>query len=808
MRSLLQNLRYATRQIRRNPGFAAVAMLTLALGIGPNVAIFSVIWAVFLAPLPYPDGNQLVVIWTKTKGGRNPCRADDYLQYMSQSKSFQKLDFFSWTPAQLTSTDPLEEPALGNPITPGFLSKDIGTPVAMGRDFFPEEGIPGNDQVVILTHLSWVDRFHGDPNILGKQISIDGKPHTIVGVQTAGPHDRPGGSEFFVPLALNAGSHNPFWGNIFGRLKPGVTPGQAQAELSVIDQRLPAGRQGVPPEGWTISVEPLKNDWLDKKLERNLWLLLAAVGFVLLIACVNVANLLLARGTSRQREMAVRAAIGASRKQVVAQLLTESLALAIPGGAIGVGMGWVLMKLVIVIQPGLFEQVSEAVIELNVPVLVFAVGVSLVAGIVFGCAPAWFAARLNLTETLNQGSQSVMGGRRGRTQALLVTAEFALAITLLAGAGMAIHSFWNLSHIDLGFRTTHVLTAFLTTPNTEHPNPEKITADARQLLDQLRAVPSVQSASLSTGMPLDGGGTFPFSIADRPDSSASQADFESVTPSFFDTFGVRLLKGRLLNDSDSAGSTRVAVVSDGFVRRFLPNVDPLAQRLVTTLPSPRYQKPAPVVEWQIVGEFREIRNGQHITDTAQPEVYVPFWQAPFPNAGLAVQTASEPTQLVKSVKRAVAAAEPTHLLTDMTTIDHKVEDEYTGQRFGMVLFGGFAALAMVLSALGIYGVMAFAVAQRRHEIGLRMALGAQREQVMKLILSDGLRLALYGVGTGLLGVYAVGRLMRSTLYGVATFDLKSFAAVCLVLVIAAVVASYVPARRAARSDPMVALRYE
>ena len=783
--------------------------MTLALGIGPNVAIFSVVWAVFLTPLPYPNGNQLVVIWTKSKGQRDACRADDYLQYLSQSKSFQHLDFFSWRPAYLTNTDPGEEQVAGNPITPGFLTKDIGTPLAMGRDFLPEEGIAGNDHVVILTHLSWMNRFHSDLNILGKQISIEDKPYTVVGVQKAGPHDRPGGSEFMVPLALNPGGHNPLWGNIFGRLKPGVTPEQAQAELNVIDQRLPADRKGVPREGWTISVEPLKNDWLDKKLERNLWLLLAAVGFVLLIACANVANLLLAKGTSRRREIAVRAALGASRRQVIAQLLTESLTLAIPGGAIGVALGWALMKLVIAIVPGLFEQVSEAVIELNLPVLFFAVGVSLVAGIVFGCAPAWHGAKLNLTETLNQGSQSVVGGRRGRTQAFLVTAEFAMAITLLAGAGMALHSFWKLSRIDLGVRTDHVLLAYLRTPNTEHPPVEQISADAHQLLERLRILPGVQNAGFTTNLPLEEAGSFSFRIAGQPVNDANQpvADFETVTPSYLDVFGIRLIKGRTLNDNDTASSTPVVMVSENFVKRYFPGVDPMAQRLVFPHVVAN-QKPGPPIEWQIVGVFRDVHNGNNLTDKTMSEAYVSFWQNPWTNVGLAVRTAMDPSLLAKSLRATVVTTEPTRLLTGIDTIEHRVDQQLRGDRFGMVLFGGFAALALLLAALGIYGVMAFAVAQRRHEIGLRMALGAQPDQVMHLILSSGMKLALLGIGVGLAGVYTLGRLMRSTLYGIQTVDMGSFAVVSLFLLTAAVVASYIPARRAAKVDPMVALRHE
>jgi putative ABC transport system permease protein len=808
MHNVVQNIRYALRQMRKSPGFVGVALLTLALGIGPNVAIFSVVWAVFLAPLPYPNAKQVVVIWTNSKGQRNPCRADDYLEYLRQSKSFQHLDFFSWSDIHMTSTDPSEEPPPGNLITSGFLTKTIGMPLLMGRDFLPEEAVPGNDHVVILRHYSWVNRFHSDPNILGKQVQIEGKPYTVIGVDTPGLHDHPGDSEFIVPLALDPGAHNSHWGNIFGRLKPGVTPAQAQAELNLIDKRLPAGREGVPKEGWNISVEPIRNDWLDKKLKRNLWLLLGAVGFVLLIACTNITNLLLARGTARQREIAVRSAIGASRRHVLAQLFTESLMLGLLGGALGLAVGWALIKLVVAIQPGLFAQVSEAVIELNTPVLIFAVGASLLAGILAGCAPAWRASKHNLTETLNQGSQSVLGGRRGRVQGLLVTAEFALAITLLAGAGMAIHSFWKLTHIDVGFRKDHIVVAWLRWPNTQRPSPDQISSEARQLIERVRAIPGMRDASISTTVPLDGGGSFPFKIAGQPDSGTNkQADFESVTPSFFETFGVRLLKGRLLNETDIAGSTPVVVVSDEFVRHFLPTVDPLTQRLVTNKPE-QNMLPAGSIEWQIVGVFHNMKNRQSITDKSDPEAYVSFWQAPFRNPAIAALTSVDSATVTKSLRAAIVAAGPWHLRLQMETIEKRIDYDFQGERFGTVLFGGFATVALLLAAVGVYGVMAFAVAQRRHEIGLRLALGAQREQVVNLILADGVRLALAGIVLGLVGVFVIGRLMRSTLYGVQTFDLQSFVAVAAVLVIAAVIASYVPARRSAKVDPMVALRYE
>jgi putative ABC transport system permease protein len=807
---------FGLRMLARNKGFTTIAILALALGIGPNVAIFSIIWATFLAPLPYPHGDRLVVVWNHHKGERNGTRADDYAEYAAQSQSFQRLDFDSWTNLRLTNRDHFEEDVYGRAMTPGFLTRNLGLTMALGRDFLPGEGIPGNDHLVVVTHRLWESYLHADAAILGKQIRINDEPYTVIGVLKPGAADRNEASQFIVPLVLSPGLHNDQYGTAIGRLKPGVTLAQAQAELSVIDHRLPFRRNGgADPKSWSISVEHLKNDWLDRKLERNLWLLLAAVGLILLIACANVANLLLARGAARQQELALRAALGATRRQVFAQLLTESLTLSLLGGAIGIAAGVAIMKLSMAILP-LAKQTAEAVVELNFPVLCFAVVVTLVGGILFGCAPAWHATRLNLSETLKQGSRSISGRSRTRTQGILVAAEFALALTLLAGAGMALHSFWNLSRIDLGISPDHVLTADLQQRSSGAGQrraatpPEQIVAGHRLLVDRLRSVPGVENAALATGMPLGGYDTFPFAIQGQPvdKTHLPVADLQAVSPGFFSTFGIHLARGRFLNDLDTMTGSLSIVVNQSFVRRYLANADPLTQRLVLAFPVPGQNHPGPPVHYQIVGVYHDVLNSDHLTGKPRPAMYISLWQAPWPDVGLAVRTAADPGAVTGGIRAAVAAAAPDLSVHDVQSMSQIVEDQLTGDRFGMVLFGGFAAIALLLAALGIYGVMSFVVAQRTHEVGLRMALGAQKSQVVTLMVRHGIKLALPGVAIGLAGVYLLGRLMRSTLYGVGSVDYFSAAAVAALLLAVAVVACWLPARRSAQVDPIVALRQE
>ncbi|MGA9587671.1 MAG: ABC transporter permease, partial [Terracidiphilus sp.] len=567
-----RNVRFALRQLRRSPRFALTAILALALGIGPNVAIFSIIWATFLAPSPFPHANQLVVVWNHYKGDRIPTRGEDYAQYAAESRSFESLSFQSWIVVHLTNSDHTADMSGGLGVSPGLQTRTVGEPMALGRDFLPDEGGPGKDHVVILSHWLWQHRYNSDPNIVGKPILVEDQPYTVVGVTPAGPNDQGGGVEFNVPVRLTPGVHSPHFGIMIGRLKPGVTLAQAQAELSVINSRLFANvlvkerGQANGSNAISITVEHFRNDWLDVKTQRNLWLLLEAVSLVLLIACANIANLLLARGASRSQELAVRSALGATRRQIFAQLLTESLTLAVFGGALGITMGWGIMRLSIAIFPDLALQSSDTLVEMNLPVLCFSIAIAFIAGIVSGCAPSWRATRLNLSETLKQGSRSV--GGRGRTplQSALVTSEIALALILLAGAGMALHSFWNLSHIDVGFTPDHLMTALLRPRDNSarggkqtFPPPEQIVVQQHQLLDRIRAIPGVADAAFATTLPLHGTGIFPFTVAGQPDDPdhAPVADFEAVSPSYFNTLGIRLVRGRFLRDTDTYGSPPV-----------------------------------------------------------------------------------------------------------------------------------------------------------------------------------------------------------------------------------------------------------
>jgi putative ABC transport system permease protein len=817
--SSIRNLRHTFRQLRRSPAFAITAVLAIALGIGPNVAIFSIVWATFFAPMPYPDADQMVVVWTHYKGERSASSSGDYAQYLAQSTSFQRLDFLSWPPLHLTNADHSEDEVTGNAMTPGFYTYNTRLHFPLGRDFLPDEGLPGNNHVVILNHRLWAERYHSDPDIIGKSILVEDHPYTIVGVLQPSPNDR-NGAHFIVPVVYHPGVQSSDFGSVFGRLKPGVTLQQAQAELSVIDRTIDrhAGTAN-DAANWSISVEQLKNDWLDKKVRRNIWMLLAAVGLVLLIACVNVTNLLLARGVSRKQELAVRSALGATRHQIFTQLLTESITLAVLGGALGIGLGWAIMKVAMSMFPDLVNQSAETVVEMNLPVLCFAVALSLVAGVLFGCAPGWRAGRVDVNETLKLGSRSLPVRERVPIQSVLVAAEIALAMVLLAGAGMAMHSFWKLTHIDLGFTSERLITGRLKphlnlSPSAngkiQYPTPESIVTQQQQVIERVRAIPGVLDASLTTTLPLTEISSFPFRIAGQGYDKAhpTTADFVAATPGYFNTLGIRMVRGRTIRETDNLNSPLVVLVNETFVQRFFPSVDPLSQRLEMSRLGLIIDGAHGSGEFHVIGVYHDTLHGERLINDPGPQMLLSLNQSALPFVSIAVRTAVDPSAVIPGIRRAISDAATGTSIENLQIMQRMIDGKLSTDRFGMVLFGCFAAIALILASVGIYGVMAFVVEQRTHEIGLRMALGARRGDVVAMILKRGIRLAIAGVMVGLVGAYGLGRLMHSTLYGMQSVDLTSLSAVGAILVAVAVLACWIPARRSSGIDPMRALRSE
>jgi putative ABC transport system permease protein len=805
--TLRQNLAYSIRTLSKKPGFTVTAVLTLALGIGATTAIFSVVYAVF-EPMPYPKPDQLVMVWTQFRGDRGSVSAGDFLEWKRRSTSFQDMNAWTGAPFNL-ATNERPEQVEGSPRTPGFFAME-GTPLFMGRDFLPEEGDPGRDKVVILSHRLWSKRFGSDPNIIGKPIRMNGEPYTVVGVTQPGMYDRLPmqlwTSLAFKPEQIN---HDAHFMLVMGRLKDGVSIAQAQLEMDAIAEQL---QRELPKSNANvgISVQPLHLNFLERNTRRNLWLLLGAVGFLLLIGCVNVANLLLARGTSRQREVAVRAALGASRIRIFAQFLTESLVLALLGGALGILIAGVILDVMEMVMPPVGTMLpSEANIRISVPVLLFTIAVTTVAGLLFGSVPAWQATRLDLNEVLKLGGRS--GGsaaRRGARRALVI-AEFSLALTLLACGGLALKSFWNLSRVDLGIRTDNVLSFQLPVPVQRLKGPEQIRSYYRQMLENIHAVPGVTNAAVMTGAPARGPNFgMGIEIVGQPVANPTErpgSRFQMVTPGYFDALGIRVTKGRRLDERDTETSTRVAMVNEHFVRQYLPGVDPLTQRVLVEeiIPPSTIGKP---IEWQIVGVFHNLRGAGFREDF--PEMVVPFWQSPWPQMTMVVRTGGDPRSTITSIAGAVNSVDPDLPLAGVKTVDEIIDEAFAIDRFSVVLFSCFAVLGLLLATVGIYGVMSFTVAQRTQEFGVRMALGAQRSRVVSLVLKEGTILAVIGALIGLGGAYLVGRAMQSTLYGVGAMDVRAFGAVACVLLVAALVACLVPAWRASRVEPIVALRYE
>jgi putative ABC transport system permease protein len=530
----------------------------------------------------------------------------------------------------------------------------------------------------------------------------------------------------------------------------------------------------------------------------------------LLIACVNVANLLLARGTIRMKEVAVRASLGASRSQLFSQFLTESVVLAVLGGVLGVCLASVMLRAILALLPP-FSVPSEADIRVSLPVLFFTIGATFLSGVLCGCAPAWKISRQNLSDSLKEGGRSMSAAGRPGLRRGLVVIEFAMALTLLAGAGLAIHSFWKLTRVDLGFQQDHILTFSLPIPAERYPQPEQLTSFYRQILEEISAQPGISSAAASTGAPIVGPDAgMAFSIAGQPvgdPAARPAAGFAMVTPDYFRTFGIPISAGRGISEQDVAGGSPVAVVNETFVKKYMAGMDPLRQRVVIEKLIPGVNRLGPPIEWQIVGVSKDVRNNS-VRGNSSSEIDVPFWQSPWPSARIEVRTNGDPASVSNSVAALVQSVDPNLALDQVQTMDQVVDQALAGDRFSVALFAAFAAVALTLAAIGIYGVMSFAVAQRTHEIGLRMALGAGPQQVLGLVFREGLLLAAGGLLLGLAGTYFVGRVMASMLFGVSAIDPLAVSAVAVLLMLAAALACYVPARRATNVDPLVALRHD
>jgi putative ABC transport system permease protein len=804
---IAQDIRYAFRQLHKSAGFTVTAILTLALGIGATTAIFTVVYATLLAPMPYPQPDQLVMVWSKIQGGRNSIAAQDFLDWKKQNKVFQDVNAFSGQSFNLATK---EQPEFiqGQATTPGMYQM-MGNQFLYGRDFLPEEGMDGKNHEVILMNKLW-RRLGSDPNIVGKTIQLDGTAYTVVGVFAAGQADRLD-QWLVVPLAFKPDqlNHDFHWLLAMGRLKPGVTLQQAQADMDTVTANI-ARANPKSNKGWGAFVEPLHNDFVPKEEIRMLWILLGAVGFVLLIACVNIANLLLAKGTTRQKEVAVRTALGASRKIIFAQFLTENLMLAIFGGGLGVVLGWALLRGIEAIMPkGTLP--SEAELTLNLPVLLFTLAASTIAGLLFGCAPAWYATRVDPAEALKEGGRSGTGASRQRLHRLLVIGEFALALALLTGAGLAIHSFWNLTRVDLGVNTTNIQTFSLPVPDSRPKDPARINAYYQQMIASIKAVPGVEDAAVSVGLPLEGASFgMPFTIEGQPEfadpSQRPGTGFDMITPDYFKTYSIPVLRGRAFSDQDTAASVRVAMVNKKFADKYFAGKDPLQQRINVEELIPGVTKLGPYISWQIVGVYNNVRLGGFRDDF--PEMVIPFAQIPWPSASIGVHTTGDPATMFRSIAAAVHSVDPQIALAEPRTLEDVKSRNLGSDRFIMTLMGSFAMIALLLAAVGIYGVISFSVAQREREIGLRMALGASRGNVVSLVLKEAVILACIGLGIGLVGAFFIGRTLHSALYGVGTVDFGAIAGVSLVLFGASMFASWLPARRAASVQPMQALRTE
>jgi predicted permease len=806
MENLRSDIRYAFRSLLKRPTFTLIAVVTLALGIGANTAIFSAINALLLKPLPFPELDRVVAIWDKLPSRgvlHNEVAMANYLDWQSQSKSFEQLAIYRWWSANLTGVDTPER-IQGFLVTANFLDA-IGMKPIMGRNFTPEENQPGKDHVAIIAYSLWQRRFGGDPNIVNKTITINSIVRTVIGVMPE-HFNFPKGGEVYAPLAMtpelmsSRGNHSYY---VIGRLKPGVSIQSAQAETDNITARL---EQQYPETniGWGATVFPIVADTV-RTYDTALWVMMGAVAFVLLIACANIANLMLARATGRQKEIALRTALGASRWRIIRQLLTESVIVALIGGALGILIGFWGIDALRASNPGDAAKFAPGWYQLgiNFPTLAFTLGLSLFSGIVFGLAPALQVSKPNLNDSLKEGSRQTSGSSH-HLRSSLVVFEVALSLMLLIGAGLLARSFLSLLKTNPGFNPDHVLTMNLVLPGAKYKEESQCAAFYNDLVQRVKAYPGVESAAAVNFIPLGGSNSSDsYLVEGVPEPAPGQENegrYRVCTPDYFRTMGIPILKGRGFTDQDKAGATPVVIVNETLARKHWPGEDPIGRRI-------RFYGPPERTAWmQIVGVVADVKHELDLP--IEPEYYLPHAQDSWSSMVLVARTSVEPGSLAGALRQQVWAIDKDQPVFDVRTMQEVRSISVALYSFSSVMLAIFAGVALVLASVGIYGVMAFAVTQRTQEIGIRMALGARALDVLKLVVRHGMKLALLGIVLGLAGSWALTRFIEKLLVGVQPTDLLTFSVVSAFLLVAAFVACYLPARRATKVDPLVALRYE
>jgi putative ABC transport system permease protein len=805
---LWQDLRYGLRMLLKNPGFTIVAVIALALGIGANSAIFSVVNTVLLSPLPYKEPERLVMVWEDRSARgfpRDTPAAANYIDWRDQNQVFESMAAIANESFNLTGVG--EPERIEGRRVSASLFPLLGVEPQLGRAFLPEEDKPGGGRVVLMSHGLWQRRFGSDMNITGKLLTLNGESYTVIGVMPSHFQFPTREDELWVPIAFTseeAASRGRHYLEVIARLKQGVTLEQAQAEMKAIAARL---EQQYPNQNTDLSVAvtPL-HEHVSGEIKPALLVLLGAVGFVLLIACANVANLLLARAAVRQKEIAVRIALGASRMRLIRQFLTESILLAALGGLVGLLLSLWGVNLLKAFIPDNISQVQAITIDTRV--LIFTLLVSLLTGLVFGLAPATQASNFNLNETLKEGGRDSAAGSRGnRIRSLLVIAEVAVSLILLIGAGLLLNSFLRLRNVDPGFRADNLLTMKVVLPEQKYSEHAQRSAFYTELIRRVEALPGVKSAAVTTNLPLyRQGNSISVNIEGRPDPGPGQKPSvvtRVISPGYFSTMGIPLLQGRQINEQDRVNTPAVAVISETMARRFWPGEDPLGRRITPGSLS------SPPEDWiTVIGVVKDVRQVELVSDP-KPQMYLSYEQADFfePN-DLVVSTNVEPLSLAATVRGAVWEIDKDQPVSNIRTMEAILSESIARQRFSMLLLGIFATVALVMAAVGIYGVMSYSVAQRTREFGIRMALGAQKSDVLKLAVGGGLKLVLTGVLIGLVAAFILTRVMSSLLFGVSATDPATFITISLVLVSVALLASYIPARRATKVDPLVALRYE